>query len=150
MIPNGKNITAKEVASAARDMGVQVELTPEIRDRVAASRALLDEFVKSGRIIYGVTTSVGGFVNWLLPPSMAEEAQNNIMRSVQSNVGPNLADDYVRAAMFARINSLGRGYSAISLDNFEKYVAMYNKGVIPCIPEKGSLGASGDLGRPSV
>lgn len=146
MIPNGKNITAKEVASAARDMGVQVELTPEIRDRVAASRALLDEFVKSGRIIYGVTTSVGGFVNWLLPPSMAEEAQNNIMRSVQSNVGPNLGDDYVRAAMFARINSLGRGYSAISLDNFEKYVAMYNKGIIPCIPEKGSLGASGDLG----
>lgn len=111
-----------------------------------ASRKLLDEFVASGRIIYGVTTSVGGFVNWLVPASRAEEVQNNILRSVQSNVGPYLEDKYVRAAMLARINSLGRGVSAISLENFEKYVEMFNRGIIPCIPEKGSLGTSGDLG----
>lgn len=146
MIPNGKDLTVDMVSDAARLMSAQLEVTPEMRERVQASRALLEEFVASGRIIYGVTTSVGGFVNWLLPPSMAEEAQNNIMRSVQSNVGPLLDDDHVRASMLARINSLGRGYSAISLENFEKYVAMYNKGVIPCIPEKGSLGTSGDLG----
>ncbi len=146
MIPNGNDLTVDIVSDAARQMSRQIEITPEIRERVQASRALLEKFVASGRIIYGVTTSVGGFVNWLLPPSMAEEAQNNIMRGVQSNVGPLLADDHVRASMLARINSLGRGYSAISLENFEKYVAMYNKGVIPCIPEKGSLGTSGDLG----
>jgi len=102
--------------------------------------------VESGRIIYGVTTSVGGFVNWLIPPAHAEATQNNIMRSVQSNCGRHLDDHYVRASMLARINSLGRGYSAISIENLEKYVAMYNRGVLPCIPEKGSLGTSGDLG----
>ena len=146
VIPDGVSLTVDSILSIARDPSRQIELTPEIRQRVIASRQLLDKFVDSGRIIYGVTTSVGGFVNWLVPPSHAEETQNNIMRSVQSNCGPHLDDHYVRAAMLARINSLGRGYSAISIENLDKYVAMYNNGVLPCIPEKGSLGTSGDLG----
>jgi histidine ammonia-lyase len=146
IIPDGESLTVDSLLDIARDPTIQVELTPEIRKRVIASRKLLDEFVDSGRVIYGVTTSVGGFVNWLVPPTHAEETQNNIMRSVQTNVGAYLDDHYVRAAMLARINSLGRGYSAISIENLEKYVAMYNRGVLPCIPEKGSLGASGDLG----
>jgi len=146
IIPDGVSLSSTDIAEAARDFDRRIELTPEIRERVIASRALLDEFVDSGRVIYGVTTSVGGFVNWLVPASHAEETQNNIMRSVQSNCGPDLADHYVRASMLARINSLGRGYSAISIENLEKYVQMYNRGVLPCIPEKGSLGTSGDLG----
>lgn len=146
IIPDGVSLTVDEISEIARNPSIKVVLTPEIQKRVAASRKLLDKFVESGRVIYGVTTSVGGFVNWLVPPSHAEESQNNIMRSVQSNCGRHLDDHYVRAAMLARINSLARGYSAISLDNLEKYVAMYNRGVLPCIPEKGSLGTSGDLG----
>lgn len=146
IVPDGANLTVDRLAVAARDPTLKIRLTPEIRRRVIASRELLDEFVNSGRVIYGVTTSVGGFVNWLVPPSHAEETQNNILRSVQSNIGRSLDDHYVRAAMLARINSLGRGYSAISLENLDKFVAMYNRGVLPCIPEKGSLGTSGDLG----
>jgi len=146
IIPDGESLTTELISRVAHDPSYQVELTPEIRQRVIASRKLLDEFVESGRIIYGVTTSVGGFVNWLIPPAHAEATQNNIMRSVQSNCGRHLDDHYVRASMLARINSLGRGYSAISIENLEKYVAMYNRGVLPCIPEKGSLGTSGDLG----
>jgi len=146
IIPDGVSLTVASIAQAARDFDCLIELTPEIRKRVIASRALLDEFVASGRIIYGVTTSVGGFVNWLIPPAHAEETQNNVMRSVQSNCGRHLDDHYVRASMLARINSLSRGYSAISIENLEKYVQMYNRGVLPCIPEKGSLGTSGDLG----
>ncbi|NIA27792.1 MAG: aromatic amino acid lyase [Desulfobulbaceae bacterium] len=146
IIPDGESLTTESISRIAHDPSYQVELTPEIRQRVIASRQLLDEFVESGRVIYGVTTSVGGFVNWLVPPAHAEETQNNIMRSVQSNCGRHLDDHYVRAAMLARINSLGRGYSAISIENLEKYVAMYNRGILPCIPEKGSLGTSGDLG----
>ena len=146
VFPDGASLTIDALSTAARDPDVRIEITPEIRERVAASRQLLDEFVASGRIIYGVTTSVGGFVNWLVPPAMAERVQNNILRCVQSNVGRNLDDAHVRAAMLARINSLGRGASAISLENFEKYIEMFNRGILPCIPEKGSLGTSGDLG----
>ncbi len=144
-IPDGDDLAPEILVEAARNPNSQIKITDEIRQRVVASRSLLDEFVNDGRIIYGVTTSVGGFVNWLLPPDRAEEAQNNILRNVQSNVGDDLGVEYVRAAMLARINSLGRGNSAISLENFEKYVAMYNRGIVPCIPEKGSLGTSGDL-----
>jgi len=146
MILDGENVTIDDIATMAGDPTIKVEISDDIAARVKASRDLLDEFVESGRIIYGVTTGVGGFVNWLVPPAFAEQAQNNILCGVQSNVGPHLADEYVRAAMLARLNSLGRGCSAIALENFEKYVAMYNRGVLPCIPEKGSLGASGDLG----
>lgn len=145
LIPDGATMTIEALSAAVHDPESQVEITDEIRKRVTASRELLDKFVASGRIIYGVTTSVGGFVNWLVPASMAGEVQNNILRCVQSNVGDYLDDHYVRAAMLARINSLGRGVSAISLENFEKYIAMYNRGILPCIPEKGSLGTSGDL-----
>ncbi len=145
-VPDGHDLSLETVAAVARDANHQVMLSDEIRSRVSASRALLDALVADGRIIYGVTTSVGGFVNWLVPPQLAEQVQNNILRNVQSNVGDDLADVYVRAAMLARINSLARGNSAISLENLEKYVAVYNRGIVPCIPEKGSLGTSGDLG----
>jgi len=145
LIPDGVSMTIDTLAAAVHDPKSRVKITDEIRERVTASRKLLDRFVADGRIIYGVTTSVGGFVNWLVPASMAGEVQNNILRCVQSNVGDYLDDHYVRAAMLARINSLGRGVSAISLENFEKYIAMYNSGILPCIPEKGSLGTSGDL-----
>lgn len=144
-IPDGESMSIGSLLAAVRNPKTKVVITNDIRERVTASRDLLNTFVESGRIVYGVTTSVGGFVNWLLPTSLAEAAQNNILRCVQTNVGDYLDDDYVRAAMLARINSLGRGVSAISLENFEKYIAMYNRGIVPCIPEKGSLGTSGDL-----
>jgi histidine ammonia-lyase len=146
VIPDGERLSLDAIVEAARNPEIVLKITDEIRHRVTASREMLDGFVESGRIIYGVTTSVGGFVNWLVPPHLAEQAQNNILRNVQTNVGDDLDDDYVRAAMLARVNSLGRGMSAISLENFEKLVAMYNRGIVPCVPEKGSLGTSGDLG----
>ncbi len=142
---DGETLTVDQLTEAAQDH-TQVEIFPAQAERVKASRDLLDGFVKDGRVIYGVTTAVGGFVNWLIPEDLAEKLQNNILRGVASNVGPDLDDVYVRAAMLCRINSLGRGISAISPENFGKYVAVYNAGIVPCIPERGSLGASGDLG----
>ncbi|HBR59920.1 MAG TPA: phenylalanine aminomutase (D-beta-phenylalanine forming), partial [Deltaproteobacteria bacterium] len=126
MILDGNSLTVESIAKMARNPKIQVEISPEIEARVKASRKLLDEFVESGRVIYGVTTGVGGFVNWLVPPEYQERLQNNLIRSVASNVGPLLDDDFVRATMLARINSLGRGASAIAFENFEKYIAIYN------------------------
>ena len=142
---DGATLTVDQLAEAAYQNTV-VEVFPEQAARVKASRDLLEGFVKSGRIIYGVTTAVGGFVNWLIPEHLAEKLQNNILRGVATNVGADLDDVYVRAAMLCRINSLGRGVSAISPENFEKYIGVYNAGIVPCVPEQGSLGASGDLG----
>ena len=145
MYLDGETLTVDELALAA-EQNTRVEIFAEQAARVKASRDLLDSFVASGRVIYGVTTAVGGFVNWLIPENLAEKLQNNMLRGVASNVGGYLDDIYVRAAMLCRINSLGRGISAISPENFKKYVDVYNAGIVPCIPELGSLGASGDLG----
>ncbi len=142
---DGETVTVDQLVTAA-EAHRPVDVYPEQEARVRASRELLDGFVASGRIIYGVTTAVGGFANWLIPEDRAEKLQHNILRGVSSNVGPDLDDISVRATMLCRINSLGRGMSGISAENFRKYVAMYNAGIVPCIPEKGSLGASGDLG----
>jgi len=146
MILDGATLSVRDISRMSGNPQIRVEISPEIEKRVRASRELLDRFVESGRVIYGVTTGVGGFVNWLVPPKLAEQLQNNILRGVSSNVGSYLDDVYVRASMLARLNSLGRGVSGISFENYRKYVELYNAGIVPCIPEKGSLGASGDLG----
>lgn len=114
--------------------------------RVARCRAVLDGLVDDGRVIYGVNTSVGGLLQVLVPIDKAEALQNNLINAVATNVGSYLDEHTTRAIILARIKSLSRGHSGISVDNFEKLVRLFNSSVIPCIPEKGSLGTSGDLG----
>lgn len=126
--------------------GSSLELSDSARKRVSASREVLDRFVAEGRVIYGVNTSMGGFADHLVPVDQAGQLQRNLLKAVATNVGDFLEDTTVRSIMFARIVSLSRGNSGISLENLEKLVAMFNAGVVPCVPEKGSLGASGDLG----
>lgn len=117
-----------------------------VRDRVTRSRQTLEKFVSDGRVIYGVNTSMGGFVSWLVPVSMARQLQENLINAVATNVGSYLDDETVRAIMVSRIVSLSRGNSAIAAENLDKLIAVLNAGITPCVPEKGSLGTSGDLG----
>jgi len=124
----------------------KIGLSDETRRKVDASRQQLERFVAEGRIIYGVNTSMGGFVNWHVPVERANMLQMNLIRSVATNVGGYLSESDTKAIMLSRINSLCRGNSAISLEVLDVLVALYNSGVLPCIPEKGSLGTSGDLG----
>ena len=104
MILDGATLSVRDISRMSGNPQIRVEISPEIEKRVRASRELLDRFVESGRVIYGVTTGVGGFVNWLVPPRLAEQLQNNILRGVSSNVGSYLDDVYVRASMLARLN----------------------------------------------
>ncbi|MET8867967.1 phenylalanine aminomutase (D-beta-phenylalanine forming) [Nonomuraea sp. NPDC004580] len=126
--------------------GEPVELSQAVRARVHASRSVLEKFVADERVIYGVNTSVGGFVDHLVPVSMARRLQENLLNAVATNVGSYLDATTVRAVMLARIVSLARGNSAISPANLDKLIQVCNAGIVPCVPEKGSLGTSGDLG----
>ncbi len=139
-------LSPQDVFLAAKNNEIKIVMPPDVEEKVASSHALLQRFVDQKRVIYGVNTSMGGFVNWLIPPGNARELQDNLIAAVATNVGPHIDDHVVRAAMLSRINSLARGTSAISLKNLYKLIQMYNEGIIPCIPSKGSLGASGDLG----
>jgi len=127
--------------------GRQIEVDGDTLARIERCRAKLSQYVERGRIMYGVNTGVGGFVDRLVPVEHAARLQNNIINAVATNVGDYLDDRTTRAIMLARIKSLARANSAISVENFGKLVEMFNRGVTPCIPEKGSLGTSGDLAQ---
>lgn len=143
---DGSSLSTSDLIRAVEDDSIHIKITDKGRKEIEASRRLLEEFVNENRIIYGVNTSLGGFVNWLIPGQHAQSLQENLIAAVATNVGPYLDDKVVRATMLARLNSLARGTSAISITNFDKLLQIYNAGIIPCIPSKGSLGASGDLG----
>jgi histidine ammonia-lyase len=127
--------------------GRQIELDRDTLARVERCRAVLAGYVDRGRVMYGVNTGVGGFVDQLVPIEHAAQLQHNIINAVATNVGAHLDERATRAIMLARIKSLARANSAISVENFTKLVRMFNAGVAPCIPEKGSLGTSGDLAQ---
>jgi histidine ammonia-lyase len=141
----GRRVSLEEIESAVRN-SIPVAVDDDVRKRVRRSRETLVSFVDSGRVVYGVNTSMGGFVDRLVPVSMAQELQENLINAVATNVGAHLDDHTVRAIMLSRIVSLARGNSAISEENFDKLIAVYNSKIVPCVPEKGSLGTSGDLG----
>lgn len=141
----GRRVRLADIESTALS-AAPVAIDDSVRTRVHASRRTLEKFVAEQRVIYGVNTSMGGFVNYLVPVSMARQLQENLLNAVATNVGERLDDASVRAIMMSRIVSLSRGNSAISLENLDKLIAVLNSGLVPCVPEKGSLGTSGDLG----
>ncbi|APJ02767.1 phenylalanine aminomutase (D-beta-phenylalanine forming) [Silvanigrella aquatica] len=143
---NGDFVSSEIFNNIINNFDYKIKISDKVKNNIESSRRTLDKFVNENRIIYGVNTSMGGFVNYLVPTEFAEELQNNLIHSVASNVGQYFNEVETRAIMLARIISLSKGASAIKLSNFLTYVEMFNKNIFPCIPEKGSLGASGDLG----
>lgn len=139
------HVTLDQLEFVARQR-TPVALAPAVHSRVRASRAVLEKFVQEERVIYGVNTSLGGFVDHLVPVSQARKLQENLINAVATNVGAHLDDTTVRAIMLSRIVSLSCGNSAITPTNLDKLVEVLNAGIVPCVPEKGSLGTSGDLG----
>lgn len=138
-------MSVQELVNLARPRE-QIVVDSATLEDIGRARTKLDDFVRDGRVIYGVNTSVGGLVHMLVPIEKAATLQNNLINAVATNVGSYLDDHAARATMLARIKSLSRGNSGISIENFQKLVQIFNAGIIPCIPEKGSLGTSGDLG----
>jgi len=141
---SGDELTLEQVHQVAVARA-PVALSEKSRDRVDRSRAVVESLVAAGRPIYGVTTGVGPLCNRLIPPERAEELQHNIVRSLCAGVGDPLPVECVRATMLARANSLLRGSSGIRWSTVQAIADLLNRGIHPEIPEKGSVGASGDL-----
>ena len=146
LILNGQNLGIQELVLAGRNPDTEVRIRENNWQKIEQCRNLCEKWAREETVIYGVNTSCGGLVNYLLPQENDREFQQNLIRSVTTQVGDFLADELVRMTMIARANSLCRGYSGIKVENLKIYLQMINKGVYPCIPEKGSLGSSGDLG----
>ncbi|WP_055697668.1 phenylalanine aminomutase (D-beta-phenylalanine forming) [Streptomyces silaceus] len=145
VVESGERVRLHQVENVA-EQRTPVELAAPVRARVHSSREILEKFVEDERVIYGVNTSMGGFVDHLVPVTHARRLQENLINAVATNVGEYLDDTTVRAVMLSRIVSLARGNSAVTPANLDTLVAVLNAGIVPCVPQKGSLGTSGDLG----
>src|SRR6266496_3645186 len=143
---DGTNLSPRDLVRAAVDDSVEVRISSSALTKVAASRMALEKILRSGRVVYGVNTGVGGFVDRLIPDDRAAEMQQNLVAGVATNVGQPVDRSIIRAMMIARLNSLARGNSAVKVDTLLAYVKLVNSAVVPLVPALGSLGASGDLG----
>ncbi len=141
---DGESLTLEDVVTVARE-GQQCQIDENAKKEVTESRKIVDDIVREKRVVYGVTTGFGSLCNVSISPEDATQLQENLIRTHSSGFGDPLPEDTVRAIMLIRINSLVKGFSGIRLSTIEKLLELLNKGVHPYIPEKGSLGASGDL-----
>ncbi len=146
LIIDGYTLTIEELVQAGNDFSMKVEIDGKNWPKIRDCRAMVDKWANEERCIYGVNTSCGGLVDHLLPKDRDNDFQKNLVRCITTQVGEPFSDELVRTFMIARANSLCRGYSGIKEKNLNIYVEMINKHVCPLIPQKGSLGTSGDLG----
>ncbi len=140
----GTDLTLEDVERVALD-GIPVEISEDARARVAAARAEVERTASSDMATYGLNTGVGRFVDKRIPDGLTGELQRRVLRSHAAGVGEIHDADVVRAALLLRINTLAAGHSGVRVELVELMTQMLNGGVVPRVPRRGSVGASGDL-----
>jgi histidine ammonia-lyase len=141
---DGNSLTIEQLAAIATDFS-PVALTEGARDRVRASRAVVDDFADREEPTYGINTGFGSFAEVKIPHESLAQLQVNLLRSHAAGVGEPLPVDVVRATIALRVNVLAKGFSGIRLETVDLLVEMLNRRVHPRVPARGSVGASGDL-----
>jgi len=141
---NGQSLTIQQIADVAARRE-HVGLAPEARERAERSRAVVEQIVAQGRTVYGVNTGFGKLSDVSIDQADLRQLQLNLVRSHSCGLGDPLSDEEARAMLLLRANVLASGFSGARPLVIETLIAMLEKGVTPVIPEKGSVGASGDL-----
>jgi len=144
VVLNGRDLTVEQVIAVARGYE-KACFSEEAKTAVNKARAYVDMKLASGEAVYGLTTGFGKFSDVFISGEDTATLQRNLIKSHSCGMGNPLPTDVVRAAILLRCNALSRGNSGIRLSTLETLLGMLNAGVHPIIPEKGSLGASGDL-----
>ncbi|MEM7335692.1 MAG: histidine ammonia-lyase [Chloroflexota bacterium] len=140
---SGNELKVDDVVAVAN--GRLTQLDPLAIPAIERSRTAVDKLVSDGQIAYGITTGFGRFKDKLISPDEVKALQLNLVRSHAVGVGPLLNEQIVRSMLLVRANTLAKGFSGVRLAVLELLIEMLNRGVHPCIPSQGSLGASGDL-----
>jgi histidine ammonia-lyase len=140
----GRGFTLDDLADVAHRR-VRVDLAPSARRAMSASRRTVEDAVGKGERVYGITTGFGRFAEVTIPRDRLEELQRNLVRSHAAGVGDPLPDEAVRGMIALRANALAAGLSGVRVSMVERLLALLAADVLPIVPEKGSVGASGDL-----
>ena len=141
----GDDLRVADVWSVAVD-GARAELSDSSRDRMRAARELVERAAHGMREhTYGVNTGFGRFVSRSIPEELTEELQLRLLRSHACGVGDPYPPEVIRAAMLLRANALAKGTSGARIETVELLLECLDRGVLPYVPSRGSVGASGDL-----
>ncbi len=144
IILDGLNLSLEEFVAVTR-YDAKVEIEDIAIHLINESRAVVEAFVDKDEVVYGITTGFGNFANVVINKEESKQLQKNLIISHAVGCGNPFSTEIVRGIMLLRINNLIKGYSGIRYETINTLVEMLNKKVHPVIPEKGSLGASGDL-----
>jgi histidine ammonia-lyase len=142
---DGQSLAIGDVVQVARDRQASVQIEPAARARLRASRERVEAAIASGETIYGINTGFGKLASVRIAPDQLDQLQANLIRSHAAGVGRPLPADAVRALMLLRANVLVRPTSGVRPELVDALLAALNAGLIPLVPEQGSVGASGDL-----
>jgi len=141
---NGQSLTIQQIADVAARRE-QVTLSANARERVERARQVVEQIVAEGRTVYGVNTGFGKLSDVSIERSDLRQLQLNLVRSHSCGLGEPLSVEEARAMLLLRANVLASGYSGARPLVIDTLIALLEKDVTPVIPEKGSVGASGDL-----
>jgi len=144
LILDGNTLAIEEVHAAVHSRST-VAYSAQAKKRVKASRRVVEEWIRRDETIYGVTTGFGEFSNVKISREHLEQLQENLIVSHSAGAGEPLPPEIVRAMTILRLNALAKGYSGIRLETMEFLGELFNRGITPVIPSKGSVGSSGDL-----
>ena len=144
ILVDGNNLTLDEIYRVAYDFE-KVKLTAASIEKVKKCRNYVENIIRENKTVYGITTGFGKFSTIKIPPEQTEELQENLILSHATGVGKYLSKAETRAVILLRINVLAKGFSGIRVETLQTLIELLNKKIHPCIPEKGSVGASGDL-----
>ncbi len=133
------------IANLPGDLTNAIEALVKDRSRVAASRATLETRIAAGQATYGVNTGFGKLANQRVPDEKLSDLQRNLLVSHAVGVGDPVPRDITRIMLVLKLHSLGLGYSGVSPTTFDRLLAFAEKDLLPVIPSRGSVGASGDL-----
>ena len=144
VVLTGHDLTLAELVAVSR-YDAKIKLAESAIESIKKSRAIVDNIVNSNSVVYGITTGFGSLCRVHISKEDCSQLQENLIRTHSCGFGKPFSREATRAMMLIRANALVKGYSGIRLETLETLINMINKGVHPYIPEKGSLGASGDL-----
>ncbi|UCG86605.1 MAG: aromatic amino acid lyase [Gemmatimonadota bacterium] len=144
LILDGTDLTIEKLVAVARH-GARIELHRDAEQRIRKCRAMLERKLAASEIMYGINTGVGEFSETVLTDEEIKQFQRYLIYNHAAGIGDPAVPEYVRAAMVSRINVHAKGRSGMRIEITRLLVEMLNRGVIPYVCQKGSVGASGDL-----
>ncbi|XP_047431288.1 histidine ammonia-lyase-like isoform X2 [Mugil cephalus] len=141
---DGNSLTTADLVSLGKGL-YKIKLTPEAEQKVMKGREVIDAIIRENKVAYGVNTGFGKFARTLIPKEQLVQLQENVIRSHSAGVGAPLSVERTRMLLVLRINILAKGHSGVSMETMDAMIKAFNASCLSWVPEKGTVGASGDL-----